>query len=124
VADRSATTRRVVRRALRVVGIQDVLEFADVGAAAAALTSDHRLVIVEWEPTGDGALDFISQLRQGSDGAGLRVFVLSERDQRPDIERAMALGIQGYMLKPFETRVLIEQLAAALHAGDGAAEAA
>jgi len=44
--------------------------------------------------------------------------------RRSDLERALALGIQGYLLKPFETRVLVEQLAMAMQAGESGTEAA
>jgi DNA-binding NarL/FixJ family response regulator len=120
VADHSATTRRVVIRALRVLGIQDVAEYADVGAAAAAPGNEYEVVVVEWSPSQDAALEFVSRLRQRAGAERTKVVVVSERDRRADIERAAAVGIQGYVLKPFETRVLIEQLAAAMQAGPGA----
>ena len=124
VADRSATTRRVVIRALRVVGVQDVLEFADLLHAKAALEGDPDLVIVEWTASGDEALQFVGDLRATETGANTRVIVMTERDRREDLERAMALGIQGYLLKPFETHVLVEQLAAGMAPAEGSAEAA
>ena len=124
VADRSATTRRVVIRALRVVGIQDVLEFADIPAAMAALQGDPDFVIVEWSTAGDAALDLVSDLRSRESGAHSKVIVMTERAGRPDLERALAFGIQGYVLKPFDTQLLIEQLAAAMQPGEDNAEAA
>lgn len=124
VADRSATTRRVVIRALRVVGVQDVLEFADLEHATPALEGNPDVVILEWSRSGDEALNLVTDLRSRDGGANARVIVITERDERADLERALALGIQGYLLKPFETRALIEQLAAALATGESAAEAA
>jgi DNA-binding response OmpR family regulator len=124
VADRSATTRRVVIRALRVVGVLDVLEFSDVTAATAALAGDPGIVILEWTATGDEALQAVSDLRSRESASGTMVIVMSERDCRSDLERALALGIQGYLLKPFETRMLIEQLATAMQASESSREAA
>jgi PleD family two-component response regulator len=124
VADRSATTRRMVIRALRVVGVSDVLEFADARSASPALEADPQFVVLEWNATDDEALKIIGDLRARESSAGTRVIVMSERDRRSDLDRAMALGIQGYVLKPFETRVLIEQLAAAMQTGESSAEAA
>jgi len=125
VADRSATTRRVVIRALRVVGVQDVLEFADLRGATASLAGDPDIVIVEWTTIDDDALQLITDLRAREGGATAKVIVMTERDRRPDLERAIALGIQGYVLKPIETQVLVEQLAVALRPGEStAAEAA
>ena len=124
VADRSATTRRVVIRALRVVGVQDVLEFSDVTAAMTALAGDPEFVILEWTAAGDEALQAVSDLRSRESGSRTKVIVMSERDRRSDLERALALGIQGYLLKPFETRVLVEQLAMAMQAGESGTEAA
>ena len=124
VADSSATTRRVLIRALRVVGVRDVMEFADSRSASPALAGDPDLVIVEWRLTDDDALVLITELRARGNGATPRVMVVSERDQRSDVERVAALGIQGYLLKPFETRVLIEQLASTMNAATGEADAA
>jgi DNA-binding NarL/FixJ family response regulator len=124
VADRSATTRRVVIRALRVVGIQDVLEFADLQHAKPALEADPDIIIVEWSAANDEALQLVTDVRAKETGSNARVIVMTERDRRDDLERALALGIQGYLLKPFETHVLVEQLAAAMATGESTAEAA
>jgi DNA-binding NarL/FixJ family response regulator len=124
VADRSATTRRVVIRALRVVGVHDVLEFADLHGATAALAGDPDIVVIDWSATDDAALQLITDLRARESGAHAKVIVLSERDRRSDLERAIALGIQGYVLKPLETQLLVEQLAAAMQTGENATEAA
>lgn len=123
VADSSATTRRVLIRALRVVGVRDVMEFADARTAAPALAGSPELVVVEWRLTDDDALALLTDLRARENGAGARVLVLSERNRRDDIERMTTLGIQGYLLKPFETRVLIEQLSAVMEAPMPEAEA-
>ena len=119
VADSSATTRRVLIRALRLVGVRDVMEFADSRSATASLAGEPDLLIVEWRLTDDDALSLITDLRARENGATPKVLVLSERDQRSDVERITALGIQAYLLKPFETRVLIEQLSAAMNAQTG-----
>ena len=124
VADRSATTRRVVIRALRVVGVQDVLEFPDAHTATPALAGAPDLVVLEWSTSDDDALQLIGELRARDGGAQARVILLSERDRRPDLDRAIALDIQGYLLKPFEPRSLIELLAAAMQPGVSGAEAA
>ena len=116
VADSSATTRRVLIRALRVVGVRDVMEFADSRSATPALAGSPELVVVEWRLTDDDALALVTDLRARENGGSGRVLVLSERSRRDDIERMAALGIQGYLLKPFETRVLIEQLSAVMEA--------
>ena len=121
VADRSATQRRVVLRALRAVGIQESLEYAEPRAAVPALEGNPEIVVIEWHPADDEALGFIADLRAREGGDRTVVIVLSERDRREDIERALAAGIQGYVLKPYEARVLIEQLAAAIQAMPAAA---
>jgi len=116
VADRSATTRRVVIRALRTAGIVDALEFADPAAAVEALDTDPELVITGWEPADDVGLALVSAVRARDGGARVCVLVVTERDRRADVERALGLGIQGYVLKPVGARELGEQLAAALRA--------
>ena len=123
VADSSATTRRVLIRALRVVGVRDVMEFADSRSATPALAGSPELVVVEWRLTDDDALALVTDLRAREHGGSGRVLVLSERNRRDDIERMTALGIQGYLLKPFETRVLIEQLSAVMETPMPEAEA-
>ena len=123
VADRSATTRRIVIRCLRVLGVQDVLEFADPREAAHALPAEPDLIVLEWSPADDAALDFVREAR-AREGLAPRIVVLSERDRRPDVERIVALDIQGYVIKPFDTQVLIEQLATVLQSGGESAQAA
>lgn len=120
VADRSATTRRVVIRALRTTGISDTLEFADYSGAADALESDPDVVVVGWDTADDTGLALVAKLRARDGGTRACVVVLTERDGREDVERALGLGVQGYVLKPVEARVLAEQLTAAMSAATNA----
>jgi DNA-binding response OmpR family regulator len=121
VAERSATTRRVVIRAMREVGIVDTLEFADTASALPALDADPGLVVAGWDLADDAGLDLVTAVRARDGGARACVLVVTERDRREDVERALGLGIQGYVLKPVAARDLADQLTAALRATERAA---
>lgn len=75
-----------------------------VGEARAALAahSPHLLLADVYLPDGDG-IDLVRS-------AGIDAFVLSAATDAATVRRAFTAGALAYLVKPFETRVLVERL--------------
>ncbi|MBC7184423.1 MAG: response regulator [Marinobacter sp.] len=86
-------------------------------AEAVQCTDKHRfdLFIADWNlPDGSG-LDLVRQIR-GSDRE-VPIVMVSGRSDRESVLRAAHFGIDGYITKPFEVKLLHERLAKLLKVG-------
>jgi DNA-binding response OmpR family regulator len=54
--------------------------------------------------------DVCQRLRQGGNGAGVKIVLLTARGREVDVEKGKALGADLYVTKPFSTRELVAQV--------------
>jgi two-component system response regulator MtrA len=80
-------------------------------APDAAILSSLRLVILDLMLPGTHGLDILKAVRAGSD---VPVLILSARNTTDDKVRALKLGADDYMTKPFWPQELIERVRARL----------
>ncbi|WP_257462738.1 response regulator transcription factor [Archangium lipolyticum] len=71
----------------------------------------YRLVILDLMLPGTYGMDILRQLREGSD---VPVLILSARNDTADKVRALKLGADDYMTKPFWPEELVERVRARL----------
>ncbi|QRN96431.1 response regulator transcription factor [Archangium violaceum] len=71
----------------------------------------YRLVILDLMLPGTYGMDILRQLREGSD---VPVLILSARNDTADKVRALKLGADDYMTKPFWPEELVERIRARL----------
>lgn len=111
VVDDQASMRAMIRRALQDYGFKDV---RDRGLAAEALAEVRRdrvhLIISDYNmPEMDG-LQFLEQVR-GDPVIGKTVFImLTGSADRDIVQRAAALGVNNYVVKPFAPAALKEKI--------------
>lgn len=111
VIDDENHIRKMLRIALKSVGY-DVSEADSVasGLAAAARQQPDLVVLDLGLPDGDG-LDLLSELRSFSK---VPVIVLSVRNSDPDKIKALDIGAQDYVTKPFSVEELLARIRAQL----------
>ena len=111
VVDDQASMRAMIRRSLQDLGFRDV---RDKGAAAEALASVKNdrvhLIISDFNmPEMDG-LDLLKAVREDP-VIGKTVFImLTGSSDRDLVQKAAALGVNNYLVKPFAPAALKDKI--------------
>ncbi|MBN2003820.1 MAG: response regulator [Anaerolineae bacterium] len=111
VVDDSISIRKMIESALRFKGYT-VAAVADGEEALEALSREkYGLVILDVNmPRMDG-LTLLKTMRRSDEWAGVAVLMLTTEDRDEDRERALALGANAYMVKPFKPGELLDCIA-------------
>jgi two-component system chemotaxis response regulator CheY len=118
VVDHSATMRRVLGNALRGLGCE-VIEESDGKAALDRCDRDTTAVLTAWNMPGMTGIELVRQLRSNPDTAAVRVLMVTTRNLRQDVLEAIQIGVNGYLLKPFNHETLRTKLDELLRADGG-----
>jgi len=101
VVSDSATTRRILVNALAAAGCDDVLAVADGREAAEAADASVAAIVTDWGLPGLNGIELARLLRSREECAGVRILMVTSRNARADVERAIDSGVDVYLLKPF-----------------------
>lgn len=111
VVDDQASMRAMIRRALQDLGFKDVRDKPGAVEALAAVRSDRvHLIISDYNMPDMDGLQFLSEVR--SDPViGKTVFImLTGSAERELVQKAAALGVNNYVVKPFAPAALKEKI--------------
>ncbi|WP_313537940.1 response regulator [Sphingomonas sp.] len=111
VVDDQTSMRAMIRRALQDLGFKDVRDKASAPEALSAIKSDRvHLVISDYNmPEMDG-LQFLEAVR-ADPVIGKTVFImLTGSSDREIVQKAAALGVNNYVVKPFAPAALKEKI--------------
>ncbi len=111
VVDDQTSMRAMIRRALQDLGFKDVRDKASAPEALQAIKSDRvHLVISDFNmPEMDG-LQFLEAVR-ADPVIGKTVFImLTGSSDREIVQKAAALGVNNYVVKPFAPAALKEKI--------------
>jgi CheY-like chemotaxis protein len=93
----------------------DVEEVEDGPAALAAASARHPdLILLDVMLPGMNGYAVLERLRADPSTAGVPVIMLTALAQRGHVERAVEIGADGYITKPFEPADLLQAMEAAL----------
>lgn len=108
VIEDDAPLRRMITRFLGAAGY-DICEAAD-GAAGLAMAREQRpdLVLLDLMMPGLDGWQVLQRLKGEAETAGLPVIVLTASVGASLSERALRLGAARYLVKPLDTRILVE----------------
>ena len=113
VADESLYMRRILRDMLTRVGIKRVLEAPDGADALGVLTeSKPDLVILDWDLAILSGEEFIRLTRTPttSPAPTVPIILMLSKPRRHAVDRALALGVNEIIAKPFSPKVLWSRL--------------
>lgn len=111
VVDDQTSMRAMIRRALQDLGFKDVRDKPSATEALSSIKSDRvHLVISDYNmPEMDG-LQFLEAVR-GDPVIGKTVFImLTGSADREVVQKAAALGVNNYVVKPFAPAALKEKI--------------
>jgi CheY-like chemotaxis protein len=108
IIDDAIHIRRLVSRMLQLAGLE-TLEAAD-GLQGVAVLKEHRPDIVTCDiamPNMDG-YGFVKAARDDPETQAIPIIMLTATGQEEEVVKAMALGANAYLTKPFSSSRLLE----------------
>jgi two-component system chemotaxis response regulator CheY len=111
IVDDQASMRAMIRRALEDYGFRDVRDCAGGDEALAAVRANRvHLIISDYNMPGMDGLGLLEAVR-GDAVIGKTVFImLTGSADRDIVQKAAALGVNNYLVKPFAPAALKEKI--------------
>lgn len=114
VVESDAAVRTAIRTLLCDAG-HEVHEVATIGQAAeAAILTQPHLMIVEWSLSDGSGLKLVERLRQTRLGRSIYVLVLTSHENEQRLVEAFECGVDDFITKPINGRVLLARLRAGM----------
>lgn len=118
VVDDDNFARKIILQVLRDLGYTEIIDAADAESAIKLFDSkSFDLVITDVNMPGMNGLKFIQMIRSGKTRAkpGTRIMVLTLFSQTEVLSTALALDVNGFLVKPIIPSVAEEKLACAMN---------
>ena len=111
VVDDQTSMRAMIRRTLQDIGFKDVRDKAGPAEALAAIRSDRvHLIISDYNMPDMDGLQFLEAVR-ADPVIGKTVFImLTGSADKEIVQKAAALGVNNYVVKPFAPAALKEKI--------------
>ncbi len=118
VVDDSLTIRRIVVKALGLVGITEAAEAGDGTEALRALAGDKfDLILLDWNMPKMSGIDTLRALRQA--GQKVPVIMVTTEAEKSRVIEAIKTGANDYLIKPFSPDQLAAKVKSVLGAPTG-----
>ena len=117
VVDDDSFVRKIIIRVLRELGYSDIIDAESAESAIKLFESNaFDLVITDVNMPGMNGLQFVQMIRSGKTRAkpGIRVMVLTLFSQTEILGAALALDVNGFLVKPVIPSIVEEKLARAI----------
>jgi len=111
IVDDMQTMRRLLKSALTDLGFTDVTD-VDGGRTALAMLEkgNFELVITDWNMPDMAGIDLLRAIRANERLKDLPVMMVTAEAKKEQIMEAAQAGVNGYVVKPFNTGQLKEKL--------------
>src|SRR5436190_7569948 len=111
VADDSRTTRLIIGKILRELGM-GVIEAAHGVEALQQLEKNPgvELVLLDWNMPQMNGIDFLRRVRAEPAFKHVRILMVTSESQGAQVNQALEAGADEYLMKPFNKDLLLAKL--------------
>ena len=110
VADDDAVTARLVEATLQAAGFNLIVAPNGQAALRAVISAKPWVLVLDLGMPGMTGFEVLERLNMLTDLVRPKVLVMSAQREIDDIQRALALGADGYLAKPFKPQDLIARV--------------
>jgi two-component system, chemotaxis family, chemotaxis protein CheY len=117
VVDDSPTMRRIIVSQLNKAGYPDVGEAEDgVHGMEELAEGGYDLVLTDWNMPNMDGLEFIRTIRSREEYKDMPILVVTTRNSKMDVIKAMKEGANNFVVKPFGPSALSDKIEKVLKA--------
>ena len=103
--DDSGTMRKIIARALKEIGIEEVGEAGDGLEALKALEAGpYDLMLLDWNMPNMTGIEVVQKVR--ADGGTIPIIMVTTEAEKRRIIEALKCGANNYVVKPFTPEIL------------------
>jgi two-component system, chemotaxis family, chemotaxis protein CheY len=111
IVDDFLTMRRIVRKILRDLDFQNIIEAEDGSAAVDVLkTNKVDLIVSDWNMPKMTGLELLKHVRSDDRTKDLPFLMVTAEAQKENIVEAVKARVSNYIVKPFTAATLEEKL--------------
>ena len=112
VVDDSRVMRMLLSQMLKEVGFADVSQAEHGGAGLTHLTgnTDTALALVDWNMPEMTGIEMVEAVRKNAALNNTKLVMVTTESESAQVERALTLGANEYVMKPFTKDVIAGKL--------------
>jgi two-component system chemotaxis response regulator CheY len=115
IIDDSITMRRIIANILGRLGYPEVVHASNGREALDKLATEAiDIVVTDWYMPEMNGLDFVRALRTTPATSHIPIVIVTANAASDDIQQALELGVNSYILKPFTVETMRDKIAALL----------
>lgn len=111
IVDDASTVREAVREILESKGFE--VHEAEDGYSALELIKtevDFDVILLDWEMPKMNGYTFLNVVRQNELAVNTKIIMLTSSNTKEKIFKAIHAGADEYIIKPFESEIVIEKI--------------
>jgi two-component system chemotaxis response regulator CheY len=113
IIDDSVTMRRIIANILMRLGHPEAIHAANGREALDRLGAERvDAVITDWYMPEMNGLDFVKSLRNSPATSHIPIVIVTANAASDDIQEALNLGVNSYILKPFSVETMKDKIGA------------
>ncbi|HEC45093.1 MAG TPA: response regulator [Bacteroides sp.] len=110
--------RRILVNTVQKAGFSDVQEAEDgKDALAKLMAGDFDLLMTDWNMPNMDGLELTTAVREDPKLKDIPILMVTTRNMKEDIVGAIKLGVNGYIVKPFDAKTLSVKIGEIMDSG-------
>jgi len=107
IVDDSPTMRRILLNTVQKAGYSKLQEAVDgKDALAKLMAGSFDLLMTDWNMPNMSGLELVQAVRKDDKLKEIPILMVTTRNMKEDIVNAIKLGVNGYIVKPFDAKTL------------------
>ena len=116
LVDDFSTMRRILKKALKVIGFNNFIEAEDGKDAIDKISkNDIGIIFCDWNMPNMTGLEFLKYIRNESSLKNIPFIMVTAEGQKGNVIEAVDAGVSNYIIKPFTADTIKEKLAKVLN---------